>query len=126
LLLHLPRIKDFCARRQCCPRRFVLVAEMAKYGIRLPPKAMVPKVFVVSLSRVPVSRVPKGLDFNVAVYGPKPKEKLWLEREIWVLLDYWPTQFHKEREVALFYHTDEEPPLKKNMAERIQFWSVPD
>jgi hypothetical protein len=102
-----------------------LVAEMAKYGIRLPPKAMVPKVFVVSLSRVPVSRVPKGLDFNVAVYRRKPKEKLWLEREIWVL-DYWPTQFHKERKVALFYYTDEEPPLKKNMAERIQFWSVPD
>jgi hypothetical protein len=82
--------------------------EMAKYGILLPPNAIVLKAFDIRLGGVPVSPISKGMDFDVVVYDRKQKEKLWLEREIRAP-DRGPTRFHEDRGAALVHFTSEEP-----------------
>jgi hypothetical protein len=95
---------------------------MAKYNILLPPMASALKGFSVSFGGVPMPPMPKGVSFDAAVRETIRKEKLWQEWETWAS-EYWPKRFRK---AALVHFTSEQPPLEKNMAELIQFWSVLD
>jgi hypothetical protein len=80
--------------------------EMVKYGILLLPKVEVLKGFGASLGGVPMSSVPKGVNFDAAVGDTIRKEKLCQERETWAP-EYLLKRFREEREAALVHFMGE-------------------
>ena len=104
--------------------------EFARYGILVPPRAMVPPHYEISAGGVPVPPTPMGED-RVAEIEERRRRLTEQERAMARYAPdspYWKRRFRRERAAAINMSVaewEQTPPHRRNAVARRAFWSVP-